>query len=156
MADSQSPYPAFSFELPIGNYLFAVSADSSYAYPVVGPLNNGARSESSAAKEVGRLLRCLFGSQQFGPGFGAETEPAEPALAGRVSEFECGDGEVRLPGEARSRLRTRRKPSPPGGPPRMPRWAAESDRQVGSQPPLGEIPGTPSRFGPETRCANGR
>ncbi len=49
MASSQSPYPAFSFELPIGNYLFAVSASSSYAYPVVGPLNNGATASEKSA-----------------------------------------------------------------------------------------------------------
>ena len=52
-------------------------------------------------EEVGRLLRRLLGSQELGPGFGAEAEPAEPALAGRVRELERGDGEVRLPGEAR-------------------------------------------------------
>ena len=109
-------------------------------------------------EEVGRLLGRLLGSQELGPGFGAEAEAAEPALAGRVGELERGDGEVRLPGEARrDRLR--------GLDEGLRRRVGGQERHDGrrtsgcparSQPPLGEIPGTPPRFGPETRCANGR
>jgi len=47
VASSQSSYPAFSFELPSGNYLFAVSASSSYSY--IGPVMNGvAQSQKSS------------------------------------------------------------------------------------------------------------
>ncbi|MDA4111326.1 MAG: EcoRV family type II restriction endonuclease, partial [Thaumarchaeota archaeon] len=47
VASSQSSYPAFSFELPSGTYLFTVSASSTYSYPIGGPITYGA-SQSSA------------------------------------------------------------------------------------------------------------
>jgi len=49
VASSQSSYPAFSLELPGGNYLFAVSASSSYAYPVPGPLSYGSTASQKSA-----------------------------------------------------------------------------------------------------------
>jgi hypothetical protein len=48
VATSQSSYPAFSFELPTGMYLFAVTASSSYAYPIYGPIAYGAAQAKSS------------------------------------------------------------------------------------------------------------
>jgi hypothetical protein len=53
VASSQSSYPAFSFELPSGEFLFAVTASSSHGYPSPGPIaygvSQGAASSSSGA-----------------------------------------------------------------------------------------------------------
>ena len=49
VASSQSSYPAFSLELPTGNYLFAVTASSSFTYPIVGPMSNGATSSQKSS-----------------------------------------------------------------------------------------------------------
>src|SRR5579864_7174186 len=50
VASSQSSYPAFSFELPSGEFLFAVTASSSLSYGSPGPIayssSQGASSSS--------------------------------------------------------------------------------------------------------------
>jgi hypothetical protein len=52
VASSQSAYPAFSFELPSGTYLFAVTASSSNGYPTPGPIMYGATSQGAAGSSI--------------------------------------------------------------------------------------------------------
>ncbi len=52
VASSQSAYPAFSFELPSGTYLFAVTATSSSGYPSPGPIMYGAASQGSSGSSI--------------------------------------------------------------------------------------------------------
>ena len=53
VASEQSAYPAFSFELPSGTYLFAVTASSSHGYPSPGPIVYGAASQGAGGSSVG-------------------------------------------------------------------------------------------------------
>lgn len=52
VASSQSAYPAFSFELPSGTYLFAVTASSSGGYSSPVPLAASATSQGAAGSSI--------------------------------------------------------------------------------------------------------
>ena len=66
VASSQSAYPAFSFELPSGTYLFAVTASSSNGYPTPGPIMYGAASSQGAAGSSSVYPSKYYNPEEYG------------------------------------------------------------------------------------------
>jgi len=65
IATSQSSYPAFSFELPTGNYLFAAIASSTSGYGVYPPVAySGAAGAPSSSGSAAILPKGYYGYQQ--------------------------------------------------------------------------------------------
>ena len=64
IVSSDSPYPAFSFELPSGSYLFTATAGSSYNYAIPAPLANGASNGATASGSAIILPRGYYGYEQ--------------------------------------------------------------------------------------------